>query len=168
MLVDAAKAASVKLLIWSGLPGISKLSGGKHTKSFPFDEKAEVTEYARSIGIPFVDVQAGGYMENFLYRTRPTKQADGTFAIISCAKPDLQFPQIDANDDYGVFVRKAIEQPIESGTSIYACSGLASFNDAARILSQGAARCYVTRSLILTVLELLLSDRQESRLYPAL
>ncbi|KAJ7866460.1 NmrA-like protein [Mycena olivaceomarginata] len=65
MLIDATKAAGVKGVLWSGLPHVAKLSGGKYTKVANFDGKALVTEYGRASGVPFVDVQAGFYTANF-------------------------------------------------------------------------------------------------------
>lgn len=58
VMVDAAKAAGVKLFIFSGLPNVTKLSGGKYTHIVHFDSKADVVDYARS-QLPTVDCQAG-------------------------------------------------------------------------------------------------------------
>ncbi|KAJ6470731.1 NmrA-like family-domain-containing protein, partial [Mycena vitilis] len=66
LLVDAAKAAGVSRVVWSGSPFTSNLTGGKYVNNHHFDSKALVTEYARTAGIPFVDVQAGFYASNFL------------------------------------------------------------------------------------------------------
>lgn len=140
LLVDAAKAANVKLLIWSGLPDVTGLTGGKYKNVFLCDDKAEVTRYAKSIGIPFVSVEAGGYMQNYLDRTRPRKEADGSFVIYSAAVPDVRLPLIDTNGDYGLFVRKAIEQPAESGTVIHAFSEQRSHNEIVETLSKGECR----------------------------
>lgn len=140
MLVDAAKAANVKLLVWSGIPYISKISGGKYVNAFICDDKALVTEHAKSIGVPFVNVQVSDYMQNFLTHARPKKLADGTFSIIGCIRSDALLPHIDTAKDYGLFVRKAIEQHPKSGTEVYAYSKLTTFDEIARILGQGGIR----------------------------
>ncbi|KAJ6480565.1 NAD(P)-binding protein [Mycena vitilis] len=66
MLIDAAKAAGVRGIVWSGLAPVAKLSGGKHPHVFHFDGKAKISDYGRASGIPFVDVQAGFYANNFV------------------------------------------------------------------------------------------------------
>ena len=77
-------------------------------------------------------------MQNYTGRTAPRKQDDGSFIIFSAAKPDAPLPVIDTNKDYGLFVRKAIEQSsLESGTVIHAYSELQTYNDLAHILSEG-------------------------------
>jgi hypothetical protein len=42
-IVDAAKAAGVKTLVWSGLEGAKELSGGKIAKVEHFDSKVCLT-----------------------------------------------------------------------------------------------------------------------------
>jgi hypothetical protein len=59
MMLDAAKAAGVERIVWSGLSNISKISGGKYTHVVNFDGKALATDYGRQSGVPFVDVHAG-------------------------------------------------------------------------------------------------------------
>jgi hypothetical protein len=121
MLVETAKAVGVDLLIWSGLEDITKLSGGKYTMMYPFDSKAAVTEFARQSGVPFVNVQAGFYASNFTTMFKPRKQADGSY-ILTIPYPDTVYPIIDAEHDYGIFVREAIESPaFGAGTEILTC-----------------------------------------------
>lgn len=148
LFVDAAKAAKVQLLVWSGLPPVTKNSGGKYKHVFFFEEKAEVTKYAKSTGVPFVSVEAGCYMQNYLYYLRPAKQADGTFAIITSGSPDTPLPLIDTDNDYGLFVRKAIEQNAESGSEIYAWSEMISNNNIARVLGEGPSFPFTTRTIV--------------------
>ena len=62
-MADAAKRAGVKLLIWSTLPSIARLSGGR----FPvkeFDGKEEVADYIASLGLPATLLFLGTYMES--------------------------------------------------------------------------------------------------------
>ena len=137
MLVETAKAVGVDLLIWSGLEDVSKLSGGKFTMADPFDSKAAVTEYARKSGVPFVHVQAGFYTSNFTAGFfKPVKQANGSY-ILSTPYPDTVYPIIDAEHDYGIFVREAIESPaFGAGTEILTCGELISIRDCMSQLAQ--------------------------------
>ena len=41
----AATVPELSRLVWSALPGVKKLSGGKYTQVFHFDAKAEIFEY---------------------------------------------------------------------------------------------------------------------------
>ncbi|KAG9001757.1 hypothetical protein FRB94_013689 [Tulasnella sp. JGI-2019a] len=118
MMVNAAKAANVRLLVWSGLEDFSKVSGGKYTHVQHFDGKARVTAYAKEIGIPFVNVQPGQYMSNFL-GSGFKKQADGSFVMHGVGAPDALTAILDTAHDYGLFVRKAIEKS-QPGSEIFA------------------------------------------------
>ncbi|KAF7299437.1 NmrA domain-containing protein [Mycena indigotica] len=113
LLIDAAKAVGARGIVWSGLPSVSKASNGKYTHVVHFDGKAIVTEYGRQSGVPFVNVPAGLYAQNFfgpfgLILKRP----DGTFEIAWNMRPGSKIPLIDIVKDYGLFVRKAIESEL--------------------------------------------------------
>ncbi|KAF7340479.1 NmrA domain-containing protein [Mycena venus] len=113
LLIDAAKAGGVSGIVWSGLPSISKISGGKLTHVWHFDGKAVVTDYGRQTGVPFVDVQAGSYGTNFFSaHFAPKKQADGSFVLAWPVKPTTVIPFIDTVRDYGLFVRYVLELPV--------------------------------------------------------
>ncbi|KAG8889480.1 hypothetical protein FRB98_004165 [Tulasnella sp. 332] len=134
MMVDAAKAANVKLLVWSGLPGYDEISGGKYKNVHFFDSKAIVTAYAKHVGLPFASVEAGVYMTNYVAVAPPKKQADGSYAIILPVAPDCVAPLIDTANDYGLFVREAIESPKGHQTEIFAYSEMLSYADVAKTL----------------------------------
>ncbi|KAJ6464539.1 NAD(P)-binding protein [Mycena sanguinolenta] len=122
LMVDAAKAAGVRGIVWSGLPSFSALSGGKYTHVWHTDSKAEVTTYGRKSGVPFVDVQTGYYGSNLLSGfSAPVKQADGSFVLAWPARPTTVVPFLDALRDYGTFVRYALELPVfPDGAEIFA------------------------------------------------
>ncbi|KAJ7325562.1 hypothetical protein DFH08DRAFT_886891 [Mycena albidolilacea] len=102
LLIDAAKATGVKGIIWSGLVPVKKISSGKYTKVEHFNSKAQVTEYGRASGVPFVDVQAGLYAFNFLGNfPLLVKEPDGTFTLLWVVRPTTVMPTIDMENDYG-------------------------------------------------------------------
>ncbi|KAF7373239.1 NmrA domain-containing protein [Mycena sanguinolenta] len=107
MLVDAAKAASVKGIIWSGLAHAKKISGGKYSLVGHFDSKAQVTEYGRASGVPFVDVQAGFYASNFL----------GNFPLI-VKEPDGTYCSISFNSDFDPSARARLSSASSAKTKI--------------------------------------------------
>ncbi|KAJ7055679.1 NAD(P)-binding protein [Mycena amicta] len=137
LMIDAAKAAGVKGIVWSGLPSIDALSGGKYKQVGHFESKARVSEYGRQSGVPFVDVQAGGYASNSLTFLRPTKIAPDVWATNLPIAPSVIMPVIDAELDYGLFVRKAIEAPVFPDKQTWATWGeLISMEDQMKQLSE--------------------------------
>ncbi|KAJ7164390.1 hypothetical protein C8R46DRAFT_1352141 [Mycena filopes] len=148
LLVDAANAAGVKGIIWSGLMPVNKLSGGKYVHVFHFDGKAVVTDYGRKSPAPFVDVQAGFYAANFTGNlSMLTKQADGSYAILWAMKPTTTVPIIDM-DDYGLFVRRVIEAPVfPDGSEVLTSSEDISGEDLARQLSEVTGKQVVYKQI---------------------
>ncbi|KAJ7233520.1 NAD(P)-binding protein [Mycena haematopus] len=113
MLLDAAKAAGVGLFIWSGLESLINVSNGKYPNVHHFNGKGEITEYGKRSGIPFVNVQSGWYATNFckIDGMKPKKLEDGTYVLALPVGPQTLLPVIDTANDYGLFVREAIECP---------------------------------------------------------
>ncbi|KAJ7513285.1 hypothetical protein B0H11DRAFT_2213797 [Mycena galericulata] len=64
-LIDAAKEAGVKFFVFSSLPSMAKISGGKYTQAHHFDNKAAIDEYLRTSGLANASIQLGGFFENF-------------------------------------------------------------------------------------------------------
>ncbi|KZV90319.1 NmrA-domain-containing protein [Exidia glandulosa HHB12029] len=73
-IMDAAKEADVKYLVWSSNESIVGASGGKY-EADALDDEAELDDYLRSTGIPHSIVLTGGFLENL---TRP--------AFVDCAR----------------------------------------------------------------------------------
>ncbi|KAF7326275.1 NmrA domain-containing protein [Mycena kentingensis (nom. inval.)] len=63
-IVDAAKEAGIKFVVSTGMPSISKLSGGKYTRVLHYDFKEETEEYLRASGIPNATLYLGAFFEN--------------------------------------------------------------------------------------------------------
>jgi uncharacterized protein YbjT (DUF2867 family) len=137
LMINAAKAAKVDLLIWSGLMSVNEASGGKYSRVDHFDGKAAVTAYGRQSGVPFVDVQAGLYASNFTNALVPRKAADGSYELALPFGPETVIPVIDMESDYGMFVRQAIESPaVGPGSEILTCGELISLGDMFKQLSE--------------------------------
>ncbi|KAJ7490658.1 hypothetical protein FB451DRAFT_1220677 [Mycena latifolia] len=64
-MVDAAKEADVKFFIFSSLPSIAKLSGGKYKSCVHYDLKADVEDYLKSSGLANASLLLGGFLEGF-------------------------------------------------------------------------------------------------------
>ncbi|KAG8986806.1 hypothetical protein FRB93_005148 [Tulasnella sp. JGI-2019a] len=136
MLVDAAKAANVKQLIWSGQESIKERSGGKYKNAVLSDEKHKVTEYVRASGIPImVNIILGMFMENFKTMAAPRKQADGSYAVSFASALEDVIPVIYTARDFGLFVQKAIE--VSGQCQMYADTEALSWKEMCKQLSQG-------------------------------
>ncbi|KAJ7158033.1 NAD(P)-binding protein [Mycena crocata] len=146
MMIDAAKAAGVERIVWSGLAPVKQLSGGKYTHVYHFDSKAAITEYGRQSGVPFVNVIAGFYASNFLEPWKITKQPDGTCAMELAVKPSAVLPVIDVETDYGLFVRQVLELPVfPAGREVYTSSQDISLEDIAGQLSAATGKTVVLK-----------------------
>jgi len=88
-IVDAAKEVGVKFFIWSSLPSISKISGGKYKNVVQYDEKEAVREYLESSGLTHASLLLPGFLEN-LYTRSLMKKTDTGF--------DIAFPIFKAED----------------------------------------------------------------------
>ncbi|KAJ7256850.1 hypothetical protein B0H12DRAFT_1112005 [Mycena haematopus] len=79
-MVDAAKEAGVKFFIWSSVPSVKKLSGGKYANVIHYEQKAAVEEYLKSSGIPNASIHLGGFLENY-WKFGLLKKTDTGFDI---------------------------------------------------------------------------------------
>ncbi|KAJ7362305.1 hypothetical protein DFH08DRAFT_682906 [Mycena albidolilacea] len=80
-MVDAAKEAGVKFFIFSSLPNMTQLSGGKYTNVLHFDQKAVVEEYLKSSGLVNVSLHFGMFLENYWAFGWLKKTATGKFDL---------------------------------------------------------------------------------------
>lgn len=111
-MIDSAKVARVKLFIWSSLESPAKWSNGQLTAVWPFDAKADITDYLRESGVPHAIVPAGGYFSNFFGGALAlVKQSDGGFALTKPCPATVVVPIVDIPHDYGMYVRAVIENP---------------------------------------------------------
>jgi len=164
LLVKSAKAVGVDLLVWSGLESVAEISGGKYTLADHFEAKAAVTEYARKSGVPFITVQAGFYASNFQGAFRPIKQADGSYAISVPFNTNAPIPVVDMQD-YGLFVRAAIESPaIGPGAELLTCGELISVRDCVSQLAESTRIALAYRFLVLALTDIRHSHWQKNQL----
>ncbi|KAJ6566897.1 hypothetical protein B0H19DRAFT_1232873 [Mycena capillaripes] len=149
LLIDAAKAGGASRIVWSGLPSVTKMSGGKYVNVYQFDDKAAVTEYGRQSGVPLVDIQAGFFGTNFLSNPLMfAKQDDGSFAIPLPIKPTAIVPFLDAQHDYGLFVRHVLELPVfPGGTEITAYSEKLTIEEMAQQFAKATGKNIVFKQI---------------------
>ncbi|EJU01383.1 NADP-binding protein [Dacryopinax primogenitus] len=111
-IVDACRAVSVQVLVWSSLSEAKKVSGGKYTKVKHWDEKAEVDEYIKSVQQEAIILQTGGFVENLhnMPLIRSCSQAPGAYIVIwPVVRPATQLPLSYIGPDFGPCVIRALE-----------------------------------------------------------
>lgn len=111
-IADAAVAAGVQYLIFSSLPHVSVISGGKYKGVESFDAKAEVEIYIRGLPIKSAFFKPGSFLQNFhSHFLKPNPVGDGTFAIFGVVTPETELPLIDTADDTGKYIGAILAEP---------------------------------------------------------
>jgi uncharacterized protein YbjT (DUF2867 family) len=110
-LADAAVAAGVEHVVFSGLENVEARTGG--TKWAPhFTDKAKVEDYIRSLPVRSSFVYLAFYYTNFLEYYVPRRGEDGiTFAIY--LPPDIPMPFCDPLTAAGPAVREIFDHPAQ-------------------------------------------------------
>jgi uncharacterized protein YbjT (DUF2867 family) len=105
--IDAAKAAGVKHLIYSSMPNHSHF--GKGWKALPmWKDKSEVEKYIQESGLTATIVHCGIYHNNFTSLPYPLfrmeLQDDESFVWKAPFHPDRPLPWLDAEHDVGAAI----------------------------------------------------------------
>ena len=105
-IADVAVEKGAEYIIWSTLPPVKAISGGKLTKVTPFDAKAKVKQYICRLSIKSAFVPLGTFMENFEAQPflAPRRYPDGEWAMARNVSYNTKYPLIDAVGDTGKFV----------------------------------------------------------------
>jgi uncharacterized protein YbjT (DUF2867 family) len=106
-LVDAVKDAGVQHFIWSSLPYVSKISGGKLTNVYHFDSKAQVAEYALEAGVPVTFFMPGYFMTNLPGGMFRNSGPNGEWVFSMPTPSSLQIP-LFYPPDTGKYVKAAV------------------------------------------------------------
>lgn len=107
-LIDAIAEAKVSCFVFSTLPNVHKVTGGKLEVPH-FDIKGRLEEYARSRNLSAVYLHVAFYYENFIHFFPPQKQDDGSYTF--------GFPQGDTPlagvsvEDVGGIARLVFKNP---------------------------------------------------------
>ncbi|KAI0468162.1 hypothetical protein F4859DRAFT_216459 [Xylaria cf. heliscus] len=120
-MADAAVAAGASQIIWSSLPSVSEISGGKITSMRHFDSKAEVERYIRTLDIESMFFMPGWFMQNHLSHMRPRLGDDGTYVLSQPFGSTSRLPLIDIHDA-GKFIAPALLDPEKYHGKRFACA----------------------------------------------
>lgn len=117
--VRAAKDAGVKHLIWSTLPNVEAISGGKFNVPH-FTGKATVDRIVKEAGFAHhTFVIAPFYYENLLGALAPQKQADGSLGWALPLDPDVRCIHMGDIRELGDIVAGAFAHPNQAGYGEY-------------------------------------------------
>src|SRR5216683_2187769 len=117
--ISAAKDAGVKHFVWSTLPDVEAISGGKFNVPH-FSGKAKIDRLVKEAGFPHhTFVIAPGYYQNFVGFLAPQKQADGSVGWALPLDPDVRCLHMGDIRELGNIVAGAFAHPDEAGNGEY-------------------------------------------------
>ena len=117
--VRAAKDAGVKHFVWSTLPNVEAISGGKFDVPH-FTGKAKIDRIVKEAGFPHhTFVIAPGYYQNFVGFLAPQKQPDGSTGWALPLDPAVRCLHMGNITELGNIVAGAFARPDEAGNGEY-------------------------------------------------
>jgi uncharacterized protein YbjT (DUF2867 family) len=149
-IVDIAIEVGVQYFIFSTLPPVSEISGGKYKRVAPFDNKAKAENYIRSLPIKSAFVSLGSFMENYQaqFFLAPQPAGDGTYVMARHVSLKTEFPLIDASGDTGKFVGAILAQPDKyEGKTFHAATALYTLEEIIRLLSISSGKTIVYKQI---------------------
>lgn len=148
--VDVAVEQGVEYIIFSTLPSITELSGGKLTAVTAFDAKAKIEAYIRSLPIKSAFVSGAFFMENLQSQPflAPKKAEDGTWVLERPMPGTTLLPYIDATGDLGKFVGAILAEPERlEGKRLCAAQGLYALEELCAIMSKATGEKVVFKQI---------------------
>ena len=140
--VHAAKNAGVEHLIWSTLPDVEAISGGKFDVPH-FTGKARIDPIVKAAGFAsHTFVIPPFYYQNLVGALAPQKQADGSLAWAVPLDPDVRCIHMGDITELGNLVAGAFAQPDEAGHGEYLplVGDFMSFNEIVEALNRQGHR----------------------------
>src|SRR3954463_9232979 len=117
--IRAAKDAGVKHFVWSTLPDVEAISGGKFDVPH-FTGKARIDRIVKEASFPHhTFVIAPGYYQNFVGALAPHKQADGSVGWALPLDPDVRCLHLGDIRELGNIVAGAFAHPDQAGHGEY-------------------------------------------------
>jgi uncharacterized protein YbjT (DUF2867 family) len=136
--VRAAKDAGVKHFVWSTLPNVEAISGGKFDVPH-FTGKAKIDPIVKEAGFPHhTFVIAPFYYQNLVGRLAPQKQADGSLGWAVPLDSDVRCLHMGDVTELGNVVAGAFAHPDGAGNGEYLplVGDLMSFNEIVETLNR--------------------------------
>src|SRR6266480_2778573 len=136
--IHAAREAGVKHFVWSTLPNVEAISGGRFDVPH-FTGKAKIDRIVKEAGFPHhTFVIAPGYYQNFVGFLAPQKQADGSVGWALPLDPDVRCLHMGDIRQLGNIVTGAFAHPDEAGHGEYLplVGDFLSFNEIVDVLNR--------------------------------
>ncbi|KAB8224751.1 hypothetical protein BDV33DRAFT_165359 [Aspergillus novoparasiticus] len=149
-IADVAVEQGAEYIIFSTLPAISEISGGKYTQVTPFEAKAQGEKYIRGLPIKSAFFSPGSFMENYqlLPFLRPREAPDGTWVMVHPMSPKGLLPLIDAVGDTGKFIGAILAEPDKyEGKTFCAATALYSLDEIAAVMSKATGKTIVCKQV---------------------
>jgi uncharacterized protein YbjT (DUF2867 family) len=134
----AALAAGVQYIIFSSMSHPRVISAGALVNVDPFDVKAEIEAYIRTLPVQSAFVAPGSFMQNYLTQLRPRRAegGDDEWVLRNVVRPDTLVPWIDVTET-GKWVAPILADPEKyAGKFFAAAAELGTFEKAAAALSR--------------------------------
>jgi uncharacterized protein YbjT (DUF2867 family) len=145
--VRAAKAAGVEHFIWSTLPNVEAISGGRfHVPHFT--GKAKIDRIVEEAGFAHhTFVIAPMYYQNLVGVLAPQKQADGSMGWALPLDPSVRCIHMGDSSELGQIVAGAIAHPAEAGNGEHLplVGDFMSFNEIVETLNRQGHQFSVTQ-----------------------
>ncbi|KAH7171363.1 hypothetical protein EDB81DRAFT_778337 [Dactylonectria macrodidyma] len=149
-IADVAVEKGVEYFIFSTLPSISTISGGKYPSTNPFDSKAAAEQYIRGLPIKSSFYAPGSFIENFQSYVflAPRPVGDGTYVLARHTSPKMQLPLLDAVGDTGKFVGAILAEPDKfEGKILHAAKALYDWEEIVAIMSKSSGKTIVYKQV---------------------
>lgn len=149
-IADVAAEKGVEYIIFSTLPSIRDISGGKYTKVTPFDVKAKIEQHIRGLDIKSAFFAPASFMENFQSYPfmAPRPSADGTWVMARHNSPDSRMALIDAVGDSGKFVGAILAEPDKyQGKTLCSAVGFYTMEEIVAAMSRATGKLIVYKQI---------------------
>ena len=149
-IADIAVEKGVKYIIFSTLPSVKEISGGKYPALNHFDGKAKIEQYIRGLNINSAFHSPGFFMSNFgaMPFLAPQKASDGTYFMARHNSPKAKLAMIDAGGDTGKFIGAILAEPDKyEGKTFCSNTALYSNEEVASIMSKVTGKTVVYKQI---------------------
>ncbi|KAL8944447.1 MAG: hypothetical protein Q9211_000589 [Gyalolechia sp. 1 TL-2023] len=149
-IADVAVEKSAEYIIFSTLPSIAEISGGKYTQASHFEGKAKAERYIRGLPIQSAFYWPGFFMENFhaIPFLAPQQAPDGKYVLARHTSPKAPVPYIDAGGDTGKFIGAILAEPDRfEGKTFCAATALYTLEEVAAVMSRTTGKTVVAQQV---------------------
>ena len=149
-IADVTVEKGAEYIIFSTLPPVKEISGGKYSKAIHCDAKAKVERYIRGLHIKSAFYSPGVFMQNFESTPilAPQPASDGTWIIALNSSPKAQLRMIDAVGDTGKFVGAILAEPDRyEGKTFCAASASPDLEEVVAVLSKATGKNIIYKQI---------------------